>query len=48
MYGVIGRQLSQFGLEGVEPKDIVDVTDEYTLGGHGCVNKELKGQLQKS
>lgn len=48
VYSVMQRQLRQFGLEGVEPKDIIDVTDDYTLGGHGCVNKELKGRLQKS
>lgn len=47
MYDGVRHQLDHFGLEGVEPRDILDVMDDYTLGGHGNFNKELKRELQE-
>lgn len=47
MYAGVRHQLDQFGLKRVEPRDILDVMDDYTLGGHGNFNKKLKGELEK-
>ena len=36
--------MQQFGVKGVEPSDLIDIVDEYTLGYYGRANKELKGE----
>ena len=36
--------MEELGLKGVEPRDLIDIMDSHTLGGHGNVNKELKGE----
>ena len=43
LYNVIGQRIEELGVRGVEPRDLIDLIDGYHLGGHGCVNKELKG-----
>lgn len=44
IYDTIGSQMEELGLKGVEPRDLIDIMDSHTLGGHGNVNKELKGE----
>lgn len=43
LYNLIGQRVTELGVKGVEPRDLIDFIDGYQLGGHGCVNKELKG-----
>ena len=45
LYDIVRHSMTKLGVKGVEPHDIIDIIDEHTLGGHGCVNKELKGYI---
>ena len=33
------------GVEGVEPRDFIDVIDDYIGGGYEMASRELKGEL---
>ena len=37
--------MAELGVKGVEPRELIDLIDGYTLGGHGCVDKKLKGKV---
>ena len=45
LYNVIGHHMAELGVKGVEPRELIDLIDGYTLGGHGCVDKTLKGKV---
>ena len=44
LYRDVGRELQELGMEGVEPCDIIDVTDQYIGEGYGVASKEVKGE----
>ena len=44
LYDLIGHHMAELGVSGVEPRELIDIIDGYTLGGHGCVDKHLKGE----
>ena len=43
LYHLIGCRITELGVKGVEPRDLIDLIDGYQLGGYGSVNRELKG-----
>ena len=44
LYSLVGRELQELGMEGVEPHDIVDISDQYIGEGYGVASKEVKGE----
>ena len=44
LYRVLGQKLQTMGVEGVEPRDLIDVIDDHIEGGYGIASRELKGQ----
>ena len=44
IYSLVGRELQELGMEGVEPRDIIDISDQYIGEGYGVASKEVKGE----
>ena len=36
--------IAELGVRGMEPCEVIDIIDGYTLGGHGCEDQHLKGE----
>ena len=41
---IIKSCLEELNVKGPEPHELIDIIHGYAMGGHGCVNKELKGE----